>query len=110
MKTVDLVITGEGRLDMQSLYGKVPVGIAARAKKKGLPVIAIVGSQEISLEEASKKGIDLVLEFVNESTSLQEAIAKTPELARLTGQNAMEAYSRLWPEQYAPSGNPIKVN
>lgn len=39
----DLVITGEGRLDGQSLRGKVPVGVARRAKRHGVPVVAIVG-------------------------------------------------------------------
>ena len=78
LKKVDCVITGEGRMDNQSLYGKAPVGIAARAKKYGLPVIAIVGSREISLLEASKAGIDLVLEFVNESVSLEQAMENTP--------------------------------
>ena len=39
----DLVITGEGRIDGQSLSGKVPVGVARRAAKKGVPVVAVVG-------------------------------------------------------------------
>ncbi len=39
----DLVITGEGRMDGQSLGGKVPVGVSRRAKTKGVPVVAIVG-------------------------------------------------------------------
>lgn len=39
----DLVITGEGRIDGQSLGGKVPVGVARRAKGTGVPVVAIVG-------------------------------------------------------------------
>lgn len=92
LKTADCVITGEGRLDEQSLYGKAPIGIAARAKKYGLPVIAIVGSREIELEAASKAGIDLVLELVNSSVSLAEAMHNTPRLARLAGENAMHAY------------------
>ena len=39
----DLIVTGEGKIDGQSLRGKVPVGIADRAKDSGVPVIAIVG-------------------------------------------------------------------
>ena len=92
LKIVDCVITGEGRMDNQSLYGKAPVGIAARAKKYGLPVIAIVGSREISLDEASKAGIDLVLEFVNELVSLKQAMENTPTLAQLAGEDAIKAY------------------
>ena len=40
----DLVITGEGMMDGQSLMGKVPVGVARRAKLKGIPVVAVVGA------------------------------------------------------------------
>ena len=41
---LDLVITGEGSINGQSLFGKVPVGLARRAKIYGVPVVAIVGS------------------------------------------------------------------
>lgn len=43
LQDCDLVITGEGRIDGQSLGGKVPVGVSRRAKKQGVPVVAIVG-------------------------------------------------------------------
>ena len=43
LQNCDLVITGEGRIDGQSLGGKVPVGISRRAKKAGVPVVALVG-------------------------------------------------------------------
>ena len=44
MKQADLVITGEGRIDFQSALGKVPVGVAERAKKvRNVPVVAIAG-------------------------------------------------------------------
>ena len=42
----DLVVTGEGRIDLQTTAGKAPAGIAAAARKKGIPVIAIAGSVE----------------------------------------------------------------
>ena len=92
MKSADCVITGEVRLDEQSLYGKAPIGIAARAKKYGLPVIAIVGSRDIDLERVNKAGIDLVLELIKESISVKEAMEKTSTLAQLAGENAMRAY------------------
>ena len=40
---VDLVITGEGRMDWQSAFGKVPSGIGKRCRERGIPVAAIVG-------------------------------------------------------------------
>ena len=42
LKDVDLVITGEGRMDNQSAFGKVPSGIGKRCKKMGVPAVAIV--------------------------------------------------------------------
>lgn len=92
MKTVDCVITGEGRMDTQSLYGKAPVGIAARAKKYGLPVIAIVGSREIEHDKARVAGFDLVLELLQKPMSLREAMDNTPTLARLAGAKAITAF------------------
>ena len=60
LEGADLVITGEGRLDAQSLRGKVPVGIAARAKRHGVPVIAVVGSVGEGVEGAREHGISAV--------------------------------------------------
>lgn len=60
LKDADLVITGEGRIDGQSLKGKVPVGIAERAAKYGVPVIAVVGDIGEGIEEVYKHGISAV--------------------------------------------------
>lgn len=56
----DLVITGEGRMDGQSLGGKVPVGVARRAKKKRVPVVAIVGVTGSDIEPVYDEGITAV--------------------------------------------------
>lgn len=88
----DLVITGEGCLDEQSLYGKAPVGIAAQAKKCGVPVIAIVGSSQLRSDQSTNAGFDFVLELKQESMSLKEAIENTPKLAQLAGETAMMAF------------------
>jgi len=79
-------------MDTQSLYGKAPVGIAARAKKYGLPVIAIVGSREIEHDKARVAGFDLVLELLQKPMSLREAMDNTPTLARLAGAKAITAF------------------
>ncbi len=60
LKDADLVITGEGKIDGQSLKGKTPVGIAQRASKQGVPVIAVVGDIGDSVEEVYKHGISAV--------------------------------------------------
>lgn len=56
----DLIITGEGKIDGQSLRGKVPVGIALRAKKKDIPVIAVVGNAGRDIEKVYENGISAV--------------------------------------------------
>ncbi|HHW48056.1 MAG TPA: glycerate kinase [Clostridiaceae bacterium] len=56
----DLIITGEGKIDGQSLRGKVPVGIAGRALKQGVPVIAVVGNIGDDIDAVYDKGISAV--------------------------------------------------
>ena len=56
----DLIFTGEGRLDSQSLRGKVVIGVARRAKRLGKRVIAIVGGAEGELEAAYAEGVTAV--------------------------------------------------
>lgn len=92
LKDADLVITGEGRIDNQSVCGKAPVGIAKLAKKYSIPVIAVVGSSARNLEEIYKNGIDLVLDIINEPMSLDKAIEDVGELLEFTGEKAMRAF------------------
>ena len=56
----DLVITGEGKLDSQSLGGKVVVGIAKRCKEKRVPLIAVVGGAERNLPQVYDTGVTAV--------------------------------------------------
>ena len=56
-READLVITGEGKLDSQSLRGKVVIGVARRAKALGLPVAALVGASETAIEAAYGEGV-----------------------------------------------------
>lgn len=60
VQNADLIITGEGRLDSQSLLGKVPFGVASRCK--GKRVIAVVGVSNISEEIAAEAGISCIIE------------------------------------------------
>lgn len=70
LKNADIVITGEGRLDSQSLQGKVPFTVAKMSL--GVPVTAIVGVSEISLSEAKAGGIDRVIETNEEGLPFEE--------------------------------------
>ena len=60
IKGADIIITGEGKMDQQSLCGKVPFGVAKRAG--GVPVTAIVGVCDIGEDEARRRGIDRIIE------------------------------------------------
>jgi glycerate kinase len=80
IKDADIVITGEGRVDGQTAHGKVPVGVAARAKKYGKPVFAIAGFIGEGAEAVYDHGIDAVMSSMVGPMSLEEAIRRSPEL------------------------------
>ena len=75
---VDLVITGEGRLDGQTLEGKGPAGVAALARALGKPVMAFAGS--IAEDPAVLERFDAVVPIVDRPISLPEAMAQTVSL------------------------------
>ena len=72
----DLVITGEGRMDSQSVYGKAPVGVAKLAKAQGIPVVALVGSLGQGYEAVYDAGIDAVFSVVPGVVTLPEALVE----------------------------------
>lgn len=74
IKQADLVITGEGRMDSQSLQGKVPVGIATLAKQHGVPVIAFVGEVSGHPFEFEKVGLSVIVPIVDQLSTLKEAL------------------------------------
>lgn len=80
LKKCDLIITGEGRIDGQSVNGKVPVGIGERAKKRGIPVIVITGGIGGKLETVYEYGISSVISTVNSPMTLSDAIERTEQL------------------------------
>jgi glycerate kinase len=86
---VDLVITGEGRIDAQTAYGKVPVGISRRAKKRGIPVLAVVGDIGEGASAVYDHGIDGIMSTVNRAMSLKEAMEKSLELLEDAGERVM---------------------
>ncbi|WP_422484970.1 glycerate kinase [Gudongella sp. DL1XJH-153] len=70
----DLVITGEGKIDNQSKYGKVPVGVARKAKKFNKPVVAVVGSRGDDVCEVYDLGIDFIQDIITKPMTLSEAM------------------------------------
>ena len=79
LKTVDLVITGEGKLDAQTLEGKVVKGVADLAKEKSIPIYAICGTCEISSNGIYKLGIQKVVSILNDEVTLEQAIREAKE-------------------------------
>ncbi len=69
----DLVITGEGSLDHSTVFNKAPVGVAARAKKRGIPVVAISGSLGQGYHELHQHGIDAACAITSSPMTLEEA-------------------------------------
>ena len=85
LEGADLVITGEGRMDGQSLSGKTPVGVARWAKQHDLPVIALCGSIGEGAEGVHEVGIDALFSVVPGVCSLEEALANGAENLERTG-------------------------
>lgn len=83
-----MVITGEGKIDGQSVRGKVPVGIAARAKKKNLPVLAICGDIGEGVSALYDYGIDSVMSTVNAAMPLSDAMGRSSELLEEAAERA----------------------
>ncbi|MCC6076639.1 glycerate kinase [Pseudomonas sp. GCM10022188] len=88
----DLVITGEGRLDIQTLHGKTPLGVAAIAKRHGVPVVALAGMLGEGYQRLYAHGIDVAFSVVPGPVSLANAIADAPYLLH---QRAADI-ARLW--------------
>jgi glycerate kinase len=74
IKNIDLIITGEGKIDKQTLQGKTILGIAALAKEYHVPVIAITGKIGDNIDEIYKLGITSIFSIVNKPMKLEEAI------------------------------------
>ena len=84
-----LVLTGEGRLDGQSACGKVPYGVARRAKAHGLPVVAIGGSIGPGAEALYTCGVDALVSTVDKITTLADAMAHAEENITTAAARAM---------------------
>jgi glycerate 2-kinase len=80
----DLVITGEGSLDAQSLHGKAPVGVAAAARLRGVPVAAVCGRLALSEAELASAGITRAYALADLEPDLPRCIAQAAPLLERT--------------------------
>lgn len=83
----DLVITGEGRIDSQTVHGKVPVGVAKVAKRYNKPVIGIAGSLTANVGVVHEHGIDAVFSVIYGICTLDDALKNAAENVRMTARN-----------------------
>lgn len=87
VKDADLVITGEGRIDSQTVYGKTPIGVAKTAKKYGVPVIGIAGSLSKDSDIVYNHGIDALFSIVPGVTTLPDAFDHAADYMERTARN-----------------------
>ena len=95
MKKVDLVVTGEGKIDGQTASGKTPVGVSRIAKKEELPVIAVAGTIGEDAEKVYDEGIDFLYSVIDKPMTLKEAIDNADELLIKTGYNLGKFINRF---------------
>ncbi len=80
LKDADLVITGEGKMDSQTIYGKTPIGVAKLAKRYNIPVVAIVGEVGEGVEKVYKHGIDGIMTTTPYPMTHSQAVGKSSRL------------------------------
>lgn len=93
IKSADIVITGEGRLDSQTIMGKAPIGVARMAKQYGKKVLAFSGCVTEDAVLCNRHGIDAYFPILRSVTTLKEAMA--PECAKENLAAAAEQVFRL---------------
>jgi glycerate kinase len=87
----DLVITGEGSLDAQTLEGKTPMGVSQLARKYGIPIYALAG--KISDEDQLREHFDGMDSILKPGLSLEDAIANAPALLEQAAKRLAESIS-----------------
>lgn len=92
LESADLVITGEGRIDGQSVCGKVLYGIGMRAKEQNVPVVAIGGGVKEESEALLDCGISAMFSIANGPMTLEYAMEHGAELIRQVAKNIMRVF------------------
>ncbi|MCL2057153.1 MAG: glycerate kinase [Oscillospiraceae bacterium] len=94
-KGANLILTGEGKIDTQSLRGKVVIGVARRAKPLGVPVIAVVGDIGDDIESAYEEGVSGIISINRIATDMQTAKKRSREDMALTVDNLMRIINAI---------------
>lgn len=99
LEEVDCCISGEGRVDSQSLDGKVLSGVARRCAQAKTPLYVIAGSVDESAQELLHRGVEALYPCVDESTPLEEALAHAEENYRKTAARLLNDLATNWKEE-----------
>lgn len=89
LSDADYVLSGEGKIDTQSIRGKVVIGIAKRTKKANVPLIAIVGDIGDGIEEAYEKGVSGIFSINRVAVEYKDAKVRAKQDLYLTVDNLM---------------------
>ena len=94
LQETDVIFTGEGRIDSQSLHGKAVIGIAMRAKLKNIPVVAVVGSIEEDIQPAYDMGLSAVFSINRSPLAYEEAKLHSEQNLANTMDSILRFYKR----------------
>ncbi|MEG1931561.1 MAG: glycerate kinase, partial [Pygmaiobacter sp.] len=93
LQDADVVLSGEGKIDNQSLRGKVVIGVARRTKKYGIPLIAVVGDIGDNVEGAYDEGVSAVFSINRVAVDFHKAKHRSKNDLRLTMDNLMRFFA-----------------
>ena len=86
IKNSHMVITGEGKIDNQTLYGKTPLGILKMAQEYKVPVIAVTGNLSESTDKLYKIGFQVIMPIIDKPMTIDEALKNAPSMLEDTGE------------------------
>lgn len=87
--SADLVFTGEGKIDDQTIYGKAPAGVAEIAKKYAVPVIAVAGANKVTTPDIYDKGIHAIFSMTDGPVALEDAMVQGEMMLEKLVENIM---------------------
>ena len=99
LQGADLVLVGEGRIDEQTAYGKVPVGVSRLAARLGIPAVAVCGSLGPGFEAVHAEGIVACFSILDGPRTLDEAFGRAPDLLARAAEEVTRLFRR---SQLAP--------
>jgi glycerate kinase len=91
----DMVFTGEGKIDTQSLRGKVVIGIARRTKRANVPLVAVVGDIGDDVQGAYDEGVSAIFSINRVAKEFKQVIARAPSDMELTMDNLIRFLKRM---------------